>query len=184
VSEILSRHKGRFWIESVQDQGSTFYFMLPLQSSKSVSIEVQDGDAFYSDKHISMNADRENRWLYVDWKGFQDNRTVKSGCLKMLDLLKKTGYTKVLNDNRNVLGTWSDAAEWVGKDWFPMMEAAGLKHFAWIYSKSTFSQLSADKSVDSLRAGVTTRLFNDEAEAKEWLLSNQSATSVTHKNLD
>jgi hypothetical protein len=50
------------------------------------------------------------------------------------------------------------------------MEAAGLEYFAWIYSKSTFSQLSADKSVDVLQGNVTTRFFSDEKEARNWLM--------------
>jgi hypothetical protein len=87
----------------------------------------------------------------------------------MLEFVKKNRCERVLNDNRHVLGTWSEAADWVGEVWFPMMEKAGLKYFAWIFSPSSFSQLSARKSVDVMKGKVTTQFFIDIVEADRWL---------------
>jgi signal transduction histidine kinase len=171
VSEILGRHKGRFWVESEPGKGSTFYFMLPVQGHFTPAVERRDEEGYYASEHVTIVTDYENQWLDVDWKGFQNPQSIKQEGYKYLEIFKKSGFNKVLNDNTHVMGTWSDAAEWVGEEWFPMMEAAGLKYFAWIYSQSTFSQLSADKSIDVLKAGVTTRLFNNKTEAINWLKS-------------
>jgi signal transduction histidine kinase len=32
VQELVTRHKGRVWVESTEDEGSTFYILLPLNS--------------------------------------------------------------------------------------------------------------------------------------------------------
>lgn len=89
----------------------------------------------------------------------------------MLDLMKKNNCSKVLNDNTYVMGNWSEAADWGGEFWFPAMQDAGLKYFAWIYSPSTFSRMSAHKSIDITLDKVTAQFFTDINEARTWLES-------------
>ena len=87
-------------------------------------------------------------------------------------MIKIHKCTKVLNDNRNVLGTWSEASDWAGEVFFPMIEKEGIKNLAWIFSPSVFSQLSAKKSVDVAVSNITTQFFTDIEEAKIWLTSH------------
>jgi len=139
------------------DKGSTFFFRLPIESSKRASGKVD----------ITYNALMQR--LDVDWIGFQDMESVKKGCMMILDMVGENNCTKILNDNTNVLGTWSEASEWVGEEFFPMLEAAGLKYFAWIYSPSVFSSLSAEKSVDVALCNIVTQFFTDIPAAEEWI---------------
>ncbi|MDB5133102.1 MAG: hypothetical protein JWR02_2851 [Mucilaginibacter sp.] len=53
--------------------------------------------------------------------------------------------------------------------WFPMMEGAGLKYFAHIFSPSTFRRLSAQKSIDIMAGIITTQYFTDIELAGQWL---------------
>jgi PAS domain S-box-containing protein len=169
-SEILKRHQGSFWIESEQGQGSTFYFSLPLTETEEVQAVIQT-DQYYQDSTITIIYNDENKRLDVDWKGFQNLETVQRGGTIMLKMLAENKCSKVVNDNRHVLGTWSEAVDWAGIEWFPMMEKAGLKYFAWIYSLSAFSQLSAKKSVDIAVGNITAQFFTDIALAEEWINS-------------
>jgi PAS domain S-box-containing protein len=169
-SEILKRHGGSFWIESKEGEGSTFYFRLPLRQEETMT-NLQDGDSrtFYKDSTISIKFNALNQRLDVDWTGFQTLQSVQDGCMKMLEMLTQNKCRKVVNDNRHVLGTWSEAAEWVGKSWFPMMENAGLQYFAWIFSPSAFSQLSAKKSIDVKEGSVITQFFTEIKSAEMWI---------------
>jgi PAS domain S-box-containing protein len=167
-SEILKRHEGSFWIESTPDYGATFFFRLPLHSEKETSAKII-AETFYQDEFISITYNKSKFRLDVDWTGFQNLESVRKGGLIMLEMLQKNNCTMVLNDNTHVLGSWSEAADWAGNEWFPMMEKSGLKYFAWVYSPSVFSRLAADKSVNTTASNVTIQLFEDIEAAREWL---------------
>lgn len=167
-SEILKRHQGSFWIESEEGKGSTFFFRLPLSLAASNHQEINKDD-FYKNQALTIVYNEAANRLDVDWTGFQDLKSVQHGCLKMLEMLARHRTNKVVNDNSNVLGTWSDAADWVGEVWFPMMEKAGLQQFAWIYSPAAFSQLSAQKAADAAYGNVLTRFFTDISLARKWI---------------
>ena len=166
-SEILKRHDGSFWIESVEGEGSTFFFGLPLQST--VAKNNINREDFYRDQHITITYNDELEALHVDWTGFQNLTTIQHGGKLMIEMLKKHKVRKILNDNTGVLGKWSEASEWVGMKLFPQLEKAGLKYFAWIYSPSGFSQLSAKKSVDVMLGNITTQLFTSIEAGTKWL---------------
>ena len=124
----------------------------------------------YKENDCIVYWDANNKWIYVDWRNIPKVETIKRGCEEALTLLKTKGCTKVLNDNRNVSGSWSSASKWVSDDWFPRMINAGLKKFAWIQSKdSALSQLSAKNSQTSNQETDVIHLFTDEPEAIKWL---------------
>lgn len=166
-AEILRKHGGSFWIESESGKGSTFYFRLPLHKTERPAITRTT--TFYRDRHITINFNQTNQRLDVDWTGFHDEDSVKKGCLILLEYLKKNDSDRIVNDNTHVMGNWSEAAEWVGNTWFPLMEKAGLKYFAHVFSPSTFSELAARKSIDIMAGIVTTQFFSDVSLAEEWI---------------
>lgn len=167
-SEILKRHNGSFWIESELGKGSTFFIRLPLAEERPERI-LKNTKNFYADDLVSIRHNKSKKRLEVHWKGFQDQNTVKKTCLIMLDFLKYHSLSMVINDNTQVKGNWSDAVDWVGCIWFPMMEKAGLKYFAHVLSPNTFGQLAAKKSIDIMAVKVETQYFNDFSLAEEWL---------------
>ena len=167
-AEILTRHKGNFWIESEPGKGSVFYFRLPLEGRQTGRDQkyVDDG---YITESISITTDNLEQIIEVDWKGFHNYDTVKAGVMKILEMQASCGFSKLLNNNTNVLGNWSDASEWVGTVAFPLLEKAGIKHMAWIYSTATFSQLAAEKSIELTTGTIITETFTTLAEARAWL---------------
>lgn len=125
-------------------------------------------EVLVSEKSIEISYDRENGYLYCNWIGFQNKDSIMKSGEKILDCLMRKKATKVLNDNTLVTGPWHEAAEWTVTNWFPRMEKAGLKHFAWIFSANIFAELSAKKAMP---ASEVVRSFAGIKPAKDWLIS-------------
>lgn len=124
---------------------------------------------FFGEAYITIEYDAVNQWIYANWIGYQTEASVMTGCEKMLEALKAFGLTKVLNDNTQVVGIWTPAAHWVGNNWMPRMQEAGLQHFAWIYSPSRLSQVSTNESIQHTPLPDVIQTFYTMEEAKNWL---------------
>jgi hypothetical protein len=131
-------------------------------------------EKLYASKTVDIEFDEQGQFIYANWKGFQTVENVKFNARKILDIMKDKKLTRVLNDNRLVTGPWQGAAEWVAKEWFPQMFAAGMTHFALIQSTSVFSQLSAEKALSVTdeswkKQGI--RTFDDLEVARRWVMA-------------
>lgn len=168
-SEILKRHNGSFWIESEPGKGSVFYFRLPVNMPGYDMPTVMDDGMCYKDGQINIRYNSRKSRVDVEWTGFQDLESVKHGCMVVFRFLKANNCSSILNDNRLVEGNWSEASDWLAFEWFPAMEAVGLKYLAWILSPSTFSELAARKSIEMVNGSFTAEFFTDISEAEQWL---------------
>ncbi len=124
---------------------------------------------FFSDDYITIEYHKVNHWLYVDWKGYQTERSVKEGCENILSGIIQYGCNKVLNDNTNVVGIWTPAAQWVGSNWLPRMVNAGLQYFAWVYSPAMLSKISTDEALKHTPTLSVVKTFQDIKSATQWL---------------
>lgn len=167
-ADVIKRHDGTYWLESEPGEGSSFYFRLPLEPDH-LSKPFIDEQKTYQDEYVSIHYNSALHQVESKWKGYQDFESVQRGGLKILELLRYNRASKLLNDNSDVLGNWSEAAEWVAKDLLVSMEAAGLKYVAWIQSRSAFSRLSAQKTADMAEVGIEMAFFSERIAGQAWL---------------
>ncbi len=167
-SEIIRRHNGTYWLESEPGQGASFYFRLPLRQ-ESVPFPVADESKFYEEAFVKIQFDPRHWMIRAAWKGHLSFETVQRCGLKILHMIKHNGVKKLLNDNTAVQGSWAAGTEWVAKDLFPELIAAGLKYIAWVQSPSAYSQLAAEKTAELSPERLEIKFFDDLTTAETWL---------------
>ncbi len=131
-----------------------------------VELKKVFGDVFFKARRIDNGS-----ILYAQWYGVQSVETVMQGGYKMLDMIKETPYTKLLNSNKNVVGSWDMALDWAENTWTPQMKAAGLRYLAQVLPTSIYATLTIECLIQRIDNNLEIRLFEDEAEAEAWLRS-------------
>lgn len=131
-------------------------------------------EALYNSENIDIAYESSTRILLCNWKGPQTNQLIiESGnvILKLFKKNQKDGCTSVLNDNTLKTGPWQDSIPYVVNEWFPLMIEAGLKHFAWVFSRDFFTELTARQILLQIRTVHVVKPFLSRDEAYSWLLS-------------
>ena len=125
----------------------------------------------FNDSQVRIKQDSHHSLLMVGWIGRQSKDSVMKGCMKILESMVEYKCFDILNDNRHVIGDWSDASEWVGSVWFPLMQDAGLHKFAWVKGHLDIPKASIDKTLSFSPPNVlTVRIFAHYNNAMNWLL--------------
>lgn len=119
-------------------------------------------------KFIEVSYDVYTNSVYANWIGYLNAEQVKEGCEDILKILKEKKVKKILNDNRLVNGTWTQAIDWISTDWFPRALDAGLNAIAYIYSSDVFGKFSVNKLLEK-NSLYTSNTFKDFDKAYEWL---------------
>jgi len=124
----------------------------------------------HSTKYLEVFVDKENQWLYTNWIGTPSAQAIKDGMEVILDAMKQHGITKILNDNRQMKGTWTAIIDWAINDWTPRALKAGYRATGMIYSPDVFGKFSVDSFLKQNKDSVLQQMpFHSFKEAVEWL---------------
>ena len=118
---------------------------------------------------LTIELDEANGWIYNKWIGLLPTEKVLQGCQATIDFLRENHCAHMLNDNREVIGSWSGANNWIAQNWVPQVLAMGLRRFAHIVSPGIFGQASAAEMITRVGTQLEMRLFKDVELAKAWL---------------
>ncbi|TGE14133.1 hypothetical protein [Hymenobacter elongatus] len=121
--------------------------------------------------YLTIERNEQHNWNYACWYGRQTLSTVMDGGLTYVDMLRAAPCPKLLNDHRNLVGTFTDSNDWIQQVWTPLIMAAGLRYFAQVVSTDIFGQLSIEDLQHRIGEQLDMRLFDSLEPAQIWLQS-------------
>ncbi|WP_146153504.1 hypothetical protein [Adhaeribacter arboris] len=118
---------------------------------------------------LTISYDARHQWVYNDWQGYQTLESVIQGANACLEVIQQVKCPRLLNDNRQVLGPWEHATDWIAQDWTPRAIALGLTQFAHVVSPESMARLSAEQMYVKINNSFRMQIFDDYQQAAEWL---------------
>lgn len=120
---------------------------------------------------LELEYDAANEWLYANWIGYQTPDNIKAGITAAVELRETYQYSKILNDNRSLIGPWDMANDWLYERWVPEVTSKGIKYIAHLLSIGLLGQFSIQNLRTRLTKQIDIKLFDDMDKAKAWLLA-------------
>jgi hypothetical protein len=128
--------------------------------------------------YLTIEYDTVHKWVYNNWIGYQTYVGIIAGADACLHPLQEHNCPYLLNDNRQVIGPWNHAVEWIVTDWAPRATEQGLTHFAHVVSPESMAAQSAEAMHIGIGGHLQMRMFGDINEAQAWLRDAQHAAVI------
>lgn len=123
--------------------------------------------------YLTVEYQQRDNWIHAHWHGRQTLSTVMDGGLTYLDMLRQNPCPKLLNDHRDLVGTFLEANDWIQQVWTPLIIAAGLRYIGQVVSPDVFGLLSMEDLQHRIGDQLQICLFDKLENAEAWLRVQQ-----------
>ena len=130
-------------------------------------LKKANGDVFFEVRRTT-----DNSFISMNWVGIQSLETIVMGCNQVLTMLREKPCPRLLNSNRELIGPWEVAVNWLAYKWAPQAKSLGLRYYAHVLSPGIYGQRSFQSLYPALQSQLNIEVFEDEKKAEEWLLLN------------
>lgn len=129
-----------------------------------VELKKVFGDVYFTAERVGNNS-----FIYAQWFGVQSVETVKEGGYKLLEMMRENPCPKLLNSNKNVIGSWDMALDWAQNEWAPQMKKAGLRYLAQVVPSSFYATMTIENLIQKIDRDFEIRTFEKDTDAIAWL---------------
>ncbi|GAB3197638.1 hypothetical protein ABID22_000807 [Pontibacter aydingkolensis] len=119
--------------------------------------------------YLTITYDEKNRCVHNNWLGYLSLENVRQGAMAVLHFIDTFKAPHTLNDNRELVGPWDQAVDWIEQEWMPRAVEAGLKCFAHVVDQDAFAAAAATDMLNRVNGQFQMRIFKDIYDAKQWL---------------
>lgn len=128
----------------------------------------------FENADLTITYDYERDWLYTAWRGERTSEASLQYCRLLLEQVRATGSTCLLNDSSQDLDGWSEITRWLGQDFLHTLLTSGVSAVAWVLPRSLRARADVNQVMtQQAQAGASwpaVDTFTDVEAAYEWLL--------------
>ncbi|SIQ63115.1 hypothetical protein SAMN05421545_0807 [Pontibacter lucknowensis] len=133
------------------------------------SVEYKELKKANGDVFLEVRRMPDNGFIAMNWIGIQSLETVVMGGNLVLSMMRQKSSPGILNSNRELIGPWEAAVNWLAFKWAPQAKSLGLRYFAHVLSPGIYGQRSFKALFPNLREVLDVKSFDAEEGAEEWL---------------
>ncbi|SET91908.1 hypothetical protein [Hymenobacter actinosclerus] len=125
-------------------------------------------ETLFESPRFVISYDEANGWLHLLWQGHHNETESKAYGQKIVEKVRLTGATRVLNDATLDQDGWGELTRWIALDFMGQLAEAGIVAAAWVLPEN----LKARADVLRVLAQVSCPLidtFVDVEAAYNWL---------------
>jgi hypothetical protein len=115
--------------------------------------------------------DAESQAAHMEWQGWAKPAEFQAANDALIQAITDHRGTKVLGDSRQIKVIQKTDQEWVNRDWFPRILAAGLTRMALVLPTSGLAKMNIDDLVSRVSDKLDVAYFPTLDDARKWLAS-------------
>jgi hypothetical protein len=129
-----------------------------------IELKKANGDVFLEARRMP-----DNSFILANWIGIQSLETMVVGGNQILALLRERSCPGFLNSNKELIGPWEIAVNWLAFKWVPKAKLSGLHYFAHVLSPGIYGRRSFQNLYPKISGQLEVKTFEADKEAEAWL---------------
>jgi hypothetical protein len=113
--------------------------------------------------------DAASQAAHMEWQGWARPEEFQAANDALIQAITDHRGTKVLGDSRQIKVIQKTDQEWVNRDWFPRILAAGLTRMALVLPASGLAKMNIDDLVGRVADRLDVAYFATLEDARMWL---------------